>query len=98
MEFGVDSSWCTNIEAAAVQIEESIWLHFTLKLQLLVPLIVYFLGKTFCPTHDCYECYNRLPGVRYSIFQFNRLEKNLIFEKRQGKGAVKIYNNLIKQA
>jgi hypothetical protein len=48
--------------------------------------------------HDCFECFNRLPGVRYSSFQFTAYERNKQLEQRYGKGAVRIYENLVAQA
>lgn len=39
-----------------------------------------------------------MPGVRYSSFQFTAYERNKNLEQRYGKGAVRIYENLVAQA
>lgn len=65
----------------------------------LSPFIAYLLTNTFFhEPHDCFECYNRLPGVRYSSFQYSAYERNRNLEARYGNGAVKIYENLVIEA
>ena len=65
---------------------------------LLDPFYVFLLTNLIWEPHDCFECYNRLPGVRYSSFQYNAFERNRNIELRYGKGAVRIYEDLVRQA
>ena len=56
---------------------------------ILSPYIIFLTTNTYMRPHDCFDCYNRLPGVRYSIFQYTTYERNKNIELRYGMGAVK---------
>lgn len=45
-----------------------------------LPYIVYFTIVTFMEPHDCFDCFNRIPVLRYSIFQFTIQERNSLRE------------------
>ena len=64
----------------------------------MTPLIIFLTFNTFEPPHDCFQCFNRLGSVRYSIFQYTLQERNRILEAKFGLGAVKTYENLIIEA
>lgn len=64
----------------------------------LLPYIVYFAIVTFMEPHDCFDCFNRIPVLRYSIFQFTIYERNINREQKMGLGYVKMYKSMIKQA
>ena len=75
------------------------WVSLIVRVLLLDPFFVFFMTNTWGQEpHDCFECYNRLPGVRYSSFQYSAYERNRNLESRYGKGAVKIYEDLVRQA
>ena len=59
---------------------------------------MFLTNHTLTEPHDCFECFNRLPGVRYSSFQYSKYERNKILESRYGRGAVLIYEKLVKEA
>ena len=61
------------------------------------PFILYFAILTFQEPHDCFECFNRLPYKRYSIFQYTKLERNHNLENRYGKGAITRFEELVRQ-
>lgn len=65
---------------------------------MLDPFFIFLLINTCWEPHDCFECFNRLPGVRYSIFQYSAYERNRNLEERYGRGAVKIYEDLVREA
>lgn len=64
----------------------------------LMPYIVYFAIVTFMEPHDCFDCFNRIPVLRYSIFQFTIYERNVNRELQFGLGYVKMYNSMIRRA
>lgn len=64
----------------------------------LFPILSYYIYLVFTPGHDCFECFNRLPNTRYSIFQLSRYEANRRREEVDGEGAVRNYKQLIAQA
>jgi hypothetical protein len=64
----------------------------------LLPYIVYFAIVTFMEPHDCFDCFNRIPVLRYSIFQFTIYERNINRELQFGLGYVKMYNSMIRRA
>lgn len=68
------------------------------RLQLFDPFFVFLAFNSFSQSHDCFECFNRLPGVRYSSFQYTLEERNHNLEIRQGRGAVRNFENLLKDA
>jgi hypothetical protein len=43
----------------------------------LLPYFVYFAIVMFMKPHDCFDCFNRIPVLRYSIFQFTVYERNI---------------------
>ena len=63
-----------------------------------IPFIAYFGVASFTKPHDCFECFNRIPTLKYSIYQYTSYERNLMREERVGQGAVKRFNDMIKQA
>ena len=64
----------------------------------LLPYIVYFAIVTVMEPHDCFDCFNRIPVLRYSIFQFTIYERNFNRELQFGRGYVEMYNKMIKRA
>jgi len=62
------------------------------------PFMVFLIFDSVEMPHDCFECFNRLPGVRYSTFKYTLQERNRNLEAKFGAGAVKIYENLIIEA
>ena len=68
------------------------------RLAIVSPIIVFLAFNTFETPHDCFECYNRLPGVRYSSFQYSAYERNQNLESRYGIGAVRMHENLMREA
>jgi hypothetical protein len=68
------------------------------RLLFLSPFFIFLATNTWQKPHDCFECYNRLPNVRYSSWQYSAFERNQLLESRYGRGAVRIYEDLIRQA
>ena len=68
------------------------------KLLLLAPIMVFLAFNSYYAPHDCFNCYNRLPGVRYSSFQYSAYERNQNLESRYGIGAVRMHENLMREA
>jgi hypothetical protein len=58
---------------------------------------IYFLTVTFSTPHDCFECFNRLPNKRYSIYQFTQDERNRQRDRQYGKGAIERFESLLRE-
>ena len=63
---------------------------------MILPCIFYYAFRSLRMSCDCFVCFNRIPHLRYSIYQYNAYERNIQKEERYfGMGAVNAYNNLI---
>ena len=58
-----------------------------------LPFAVYYTYYSLADTHDCFECFNRIPHLRYSIYQYTLQERNNNYELKVGKGAVKLFKD-----
>ena len=59
---------------------------------------MYFSIISYWEPHDCFDCFNRIPSSRYSIFQYTLAERNVFREKQIGLGFVQSYNEALKEA
>jgi hypothetical protein len=61
---------------------------------------VFLTYRQVNPPHDCFSCFNRLPGdAKYSIYQYTKGERSDFREQRTlGVGAVKEYERIYEQA
>jgi hypothetical protein len=63
---------------------------------LILPLVIFYAFRQFFQTCNCFNCFNRIPHLRYSIYQYSNREKNqLIMQRQIGMGAVKALDDLI---
>lgn len=81
-----------------VDLNTSYFFSSWFNLVLMNPFFVFLVFNTIETPHDCFTCFNRLSGSRYSSYQYTREESNRNLEAKFGPGAVKIYENLIIQA
>lgn len=70
-------------------------IYFLLPVFFMLPIIAYLAFITCRPPHDCFKCFNRHPNLRYSIFQFDRFERQLQHEQKVGKRVANYLDNLI---
>lgn len=62
-----------------------------------LPYVVYFFIITVMEPHDCFDCFNRIPVLRYSIFQYTLQERNNLRELQIGKGFVERYSAMLRE-
>ena len=89
---------CQRVEELEKNYKFNIAYSYFLKVILLETFAVFLVNYTYRKPHDCFECFNRLSGVRYSSFQYTKYESNKNLEQRYGQGAVRIYEQLYQQA
>lgn len=68
---------------------------FVFPLLFQVPYFCYFAYVTCSKPHDCFTELNRIPHLRYSIFQFNKAELKNIEREKVGKEAYDFLDKLI---
>ena len=73
--------------------------NFFFQFVILLPYVVYLGHCQMHPPHDCFECFNRLPGnIKYSIYQYTRVERdNIKHQRTLGKGAIQEFERLYRQ-
>ncbi|MFO0118125.1 MAG: hypothetical protein ACK521_11115 [bacterium] len=61
-----------------------------------MPLFIFYAFRQTTHSCDCFNCFNRIPHLRYSIYQYTKREKNEFIMQRQiGMGAVKALDELV---
>lgn len=89
-----DKSICTIFDNTFFSYKGGIMLVF--QICMIIPCIFYYAFRSLRMSCDCFECFNRIPHLRYSIYQYTAYERNIQKEERYfGMGAVNAYNNLI---
>ena len=80
-EAGDFSEYCNKIHRLYTKWNQSkdnkaVFGYLFLEILLILPYFFFFLYLSLIEPHDCYECFNRLPSSRYSIFQYTKQELN----------------------
>lgn len=55
--------------------QDNAWLPTIVQFATVAPVLIFYVFISMNPPHDCYECFNRLPNTRYSIFQLTKAQR-----------------------
>ena len=100
IEPGSYSKYCFYLQKIYSKYKQSadslaIWAYLFLEILLILPYFFFFLYLSLFHPHDCYECFNRLPGSRYSIYQYTKQELNAQYRKKMGEYVAKTFEEMI---
>lgn len=73
----------------ALEENKAIVLFLVSEVLAILPYFFFFLYLSLMRPHDCFECFNRLPGTRYSIFQYTKQELNALYRYKMGEEVAK---------
>lgn len=61
----------------------------------LLPHVAFLTFRQVSEVNDCFECFNRIPPGKYSIYQYTLEERRHMKEQRQlGEGAIRNFERL----